>query len=292
MVINLGNTAQLPADSPEDLVGPTGLIETLSSKIAALQLPDGSFASLEFDDSTGQSTRLSDVFATALVTWLFSYSEIHLWEHAWVNKALDYLEHQRDSSGLWGFRGRAGEFPPDLDDTSVVLLALIRFGRLNPSEARLIVTSFTLQDSGLLSTWATGARDRSTVVDVTANGHAVLALFEAGLRNANLEAAFLKASEAPWSALKSPYYCTSLPCRLARALFLDCTTRSVRPLRKACAALAPILNSLASEAEIATGSEKTPLYRRRRVPVFYTSNAVLLAYGLHVTSLQTTGKQP
>lgn len=264
------------------------------SLMETLQLEGGAFSSSEFHLVRGSVVRRPEVFATALIAWLVTDIFVVPKAAQVADRAVEWLASQVDDSGLWAFRGRAGEFPPDLDDTAVALLAIGNRRKLLRSEVTRLNQAFKRDPkSGLLGTWAAGTTGHQTF-DLTANLHAMLALKKADLCSPSLEAAFSQRSRGPNSD-ESPYYCSALPflaASLQNTLSRECDTDSLSSLNSSLSAATDALKRLAVESSFIRSirtnrtTREIALYRRRSQPVFYTCDAVLLAYRYWLTSLQ------
>lgn len=263
-------------------------VRRLLLDLSYLQGSNGAFSSTEIDLKNGTTVCCSDVFATALITWLLSeLPAIHFGNtRVLLRKASRWLKTQRSSSGLWGFRGKYGEFPADIDDTSVALMALFNCGEIHRSEFRLIPENFYQNESGYFGTWTKAAIPSAQTYDVTANGHTFLALGKGQISNPLLNAQLLEQLGKSPVLSQAPYYCTGLPFLVVsivnqlgrRSVSLESLNRAKQAIREVSKEK-KLINKLGKLVRSERWPrEARPLYRRRRFPVFFTSDAVILAY--------------
>lgn len=101
------------------------------------------------------NTRDSSIFATATVAHALSFAP---GAASIRRRALDFLERERDGLGLWKHwsrdHPRHAEIPPDLDDTSCASAVLLRSGRPDPQNRKVLLANRNRH--GLFFTWKIG----------------------------------------------------------------------------------------------------------------------------------------
>jgi len=258
-------------------------LEHIASQIRTLQLADGAIASSEVHLNSQDIVQRPEVFASGLVAWLLTDLLVLPKAADCAKRVIDWLDSQSDGSGLWAFRGKKGEFPPDLDDTAVALLAIANHRRLKTKEAELLLLAFDCNNQGLLGTWVEGC-PRIQTYDLTANLHAALALRRAGLASGALDLELAGQIGTDPGAIKSPYYCSPLPFLVASLQYLLPVTPNDGQLLQILVDSERAVFDLKSEQSIQRSAcsptflQNSALYRRRSSPIFYFSDAAVLAY--------------
>ncbi|HEX7808818.1 MAG TPA: hypothetical protein VF608_08835 [Thermoanaerobaculia bacterium] len=137
-------------------------IENAVRFLESRQLPSGEIPVFTSRAAVNHDERVPDpsIFPTALV----ARALVDVPRATRVrDRALDYLVAEQDADGLWRHWPRAHphhhELPPDLDDTSVASMALLRGGREVPANRKLLLANRDAR--GLFYTWVTPRLQRS-----------------------------------------------------------------------------------------------------------------------------------
>jgi hypothetical protein len=122
--------------------------------LEAVQLPHGEFRAWASNDPEMVRDAVPDpsIFPTALIAQCLAWAPAAFGVR---DRALDFLERERDRNGLWRHwtsdHPQCRQLPPDLDDTACASAALAAAGRAPPPNRELLLAN--RDRAGLFFTW-------------------------------------------------------------------------------------------------------------------------------------------